>query len=162
MRLTKQTSDAIKILVICAQNEERLIKVANIAEAIGATKQVGLKLVNLLARLDYIRTVRGPHGGIRLKPEADQWTVGQVVRDLEAFSVAQSTPDGDDIDAGKHLEGFVDDAFAAFLAVLDQHTIAELAARGKPARIEGGSGATSRPAIASKGGSRRTGRSASP
>lgn len=127
MRLTKQTSDSIKILVLCAQNREDLLKTADLAERIGTTRQVGLKLVNLLARQGYVETVRGPSGGLRLADDVDTQTIGQIVRSLEALEVTQSDEAASSHGTHVRLEAFVDDAFAAFLSVLDKKTIGDLA-----------------------------------
>lgn len=125
MRLSKQTSDAVKILTVCAQADggSRPVKVAAISEATGITKQLGLKLVNMLARLGYVETIRGPRGGFRLARAAGEISVGSLVRDFEG---QRSTPD-----AGSEtgLTPVLDDAFEAFVKVLDGHTIADLAAR---------------------------------
>lgn len=123
MRLSKQTSDAIKILVILAHADGQLLKVADVAAEVPVPKPLGLKLVNLLARLEYVETVRGPRGGIRLATPACDMTIGRLVRDLEAMQAQHEN--GEDSDS---FERFVDNAFDAFLAVLDQHTIADMAA----------------------------------
>lgn len=135
MRLSKQTSDAVKILTVCARADGEPRKAADIAAEVGITKQVGLKLVNMLARLDYVTTVRGPKGGLRLARPAVSISVGQVVRDLEAQRVAQA-PDYDDSPGA--LSPFLDDAFDAFVSVLDAHTIADLAARPVASQAEPG------------------------
>ncbi len=125
MRLTKQTSDAVKILTLCARAEVDAapLKVAVIAEAAGITRQLGLKLVNALAHLGYVTTVRGPRGGIRLARPAAEIPVGSVVRDFEQRRTAG------DVNVGDDLHPMLDSAFEAFVAVLDLHTIADLAAR---------------------------------
>lgn len=133
MRLSKQTSDAVKILTACARTDASR-KAAEIADEIGITKQVGLKLVNMLARLGYVATVRGPRGGLRLAKPATAISVGQVVRDLEA---RRASPATDDEDAVGALSPFLDDAFDAFVSVLDAHSIADLAARPSASLVAG-------------------------
>lgn len=127
MRLTKQTSDSIKILVLCAQTETGLLKTADIADRIGTTRQVGLKLVNLLARQGYVETVRGPSGGIRLGAGVEERSIGEIVRSLEALELSQANATASSHRTHQQLESFVDDAFEAFLSVLDKKTIAEMA-----------------------------------
>lgn len=131
MRLSKQTSDAVKVLVLCARDTNRFVKVAEVAEQVQVTKPLGLKLVNLLARLGYLETVRGPNGGVRLARDPETLTLGEVVRDLEAFGMRdtgdQAHTDRTHGDPATGLQGYVDDAFRAFLAVLDQQTIGALA-----------------------------------
>lgn len=139
MRLSKQTSDAVKILVCCACTDDRLIKVAEIAERTGVTKALGLKLVNLLSRLEYLETVRGPKGGIRLSCVPAETRLGDIVRDLEIFEMtggdhrdasAADVMSGDTLPPA--LEGCVDDAFEAFVTVLNQNSLADLATSARP------------------------------
>jgi Rrf2 family nitric oxide-sensitive transcriptional repressor len=139
LRLSKQTSDAVKILVWCARNDGGLIKVAEIAERTHVTKALGLKLVNLLSRLGYLETVRGPRGGIRLACVPEATRLGDIVRDLETFEMAPSASgmhaaDGT-LNLPPALEGCVDDAFEAFVGVLNQNTLADLAATGPGASL---------------------------
>lgn len=129
VRLSKQTSDAVKILVYCTRTQDDLVKVAEIAERTGVTKALGLKLVNLLSRLKYLETVRGPKGGIRLSCDPETTRLGDVVRDFETFGMATNAApvDKDSVVLPPALEGCVDDAFEAFVAVLNQNTLADLA-----------------------------------
>ncbi|MEM1306150.1 MAG: Rrf2 family transcriptional regulator [Pseudomonadota bacterium] len=143
MRLTKQTSDSIKILVLCAQTETGLLKTADIADRIGTTRQVGLKLVNLLARQGYVETVRGPSGGIRLGAGVEEHSIGEIVRSLEALELSQADAGASSHRTHRQLESFVDDAFEAFLSVLDGKTIKEMAG-GRRAVATGGARTTAK------------------
>jgi Rrf2 family nitric oxide-sensitive transcriptional repressor len=123
MRLNKLTIYAVKVLVECARAGDQLVKVASIAERNGLTHQHGLKVAHLLMRNGFLVNQRGPHGGIRLARPAAEIKIGDVVRALESTSSSQDTP---------AMEELIDGAFAAFVEVLDQHTIADLA--GKSSR----------------------------
>lgn len=123
MRLSKQTSDAVKVLVCCYRSEAQLTKIAIIAEELGLTKQMALKLSNILAQAGFLDTVRGPNGGVRLSQSAHSSTLGEIVRKIE------TRPGGNTKNLrGSPLEAYLDEAFEAFLDVLDQHTLANLAA----------------------------------
>ena len=123
MRLSKQTSDAVKVLVCCHRSAAKLTKIAIIAEELGLTKQMALKLSNILAQAGFLDTVRGPNGGVRLSQSAHPSTLGQIVRKIE------TRPGGNTKNLqGSPLEAYLDEAFEAFLHVLDQHTLANLAA----------------------------------
>lgn len=129
MRLTKQTHYAIGILRLCAQAGDRLVKVADVARELDVTPQNTFKSVHILAKAGFLAPVRGRNGGLRLARPAEEIRVSEVVRAIE-FEVEPFDPN-EERSGGVPL---LDNAFAAFLAVLDQHTIADLAANAKPRR----------------------------
>lgn len=125
MNLSKQTSDAIQMLACCYRAGDELAKVAIIAEELELTKQMALKLANILSQADLVETYRGPSGGIRLTGAARDATLGQIVRKLERAPVQKSVKRQD------QLDGFIDDAFEAFLDVLDRNTLRDIAIKKK-------------------------------
>ncbi len=129
MRLTKQTSDAVQILTHCYKQGDKLVKVGDIALALGLTKQMALKLANILSQADFIETVRGPQGGIQLSEPTKAATLGSIVRKLET----QPTPNKGSSRAIPVFDSFVDEAFEAFLEVLDRHSLADMARKSKAA-----------------------------
>lgn len=130
MRLTKQTGHAIRILTDCAQAPDHLIKVAEISERLEITKQNVFKIVHILSRAGFVAAVRGPHGGVKLARPARDIRIGDVVRAIEVTDVEI---DGEAAagKSGGHPAGAIntvfDDAMSAFVSVLDQHTLADLA-----------------------------------
>lgn len=129
MRLTKQTGHAIRILIDCALAEDALVKVAALADRLGITHQNAFKIVHLLSRAGFIASVRGPNGGIRLARPAKDIRIGDIVSAMEETSVAVAGEE--DAPAGP-LSSLFGDALAAFVSVLDAHTLAELAAMHRP------------------------------
>ena len=133
MRLTKQTGHAIRILIDCAMAGDQLVKVADISERLGVTKQNVFKIVHILSHAGFLTAVRGPSGGVRLAKPAASIRVGDVVRAIEVTRVqVEGAP------AAKPAEGkagsinaMFDDALSAFISVLDQHSLAELAVLGR-------------------------------
>jgi Rrf2 family nitric oxide-sensitive transcriptional repressor len=126
MRLNKSTSHAVRILIDCAKAGDRLIKVADIAQRLDITQQNAFKIVHLLSKAGFLSSVRGRNGGVRLARPAAKIRVGDVVRAIE-FS-------GSDSKEGRghaSLSQIVDDALEAFISVLDQHTLAEMAEAGQ-------------------------------
>lgn len=128
MRLNKSTSHAVRILIDCAKAETRLIKVADIAERLDITQQNAFKIVHLLSKAGFLTSVRGRHGGVRLARPAVQIRVGDVVRSIETLG-QEEKPAG----TGGSLHRIVDDALDAFISVLDQHTLQEMAQGKRPA-----------------------------
>ena len=134
MRLTKSTSHAMRILIDCVRADDRLVKVAELSERLQITPQNTFKIVNLLARAGLIEAVRGRNGGVRLARPANEIRIGDVVRATEVTRVeiedcAAARRKG----SGRGVNQILDDALVAFIEVLDQHTIADMA-RGQAAR----------------------------
>lgn len=136
MRLTKQTGHAMRILIDCAMAGDDLVKIGPLADGLGITRQNAFKIVHLLARAGFVASVRGPSGGIRLSRPAAQIRVGDIVSAMEATSVEVA---GDDYPDGRvtPLSLLFGDALAAFISVLDAHTLADLAATHRPDRKAG-------------------------
>lgn len=132
MRLTKQTGHAIRILIDCAQAKDQLVKVADVSDRLGVTKQNVFKIVHILSHAGFLTAVRGPNGGVRLARPATQIRIGDVVRAIEVTRVQVEGGNSDqqpsESDPG-NINAMFDDALTAFITVLDQHTLAELAVK---------------------------------
>jgi Rrf2 family protein len=129
MRLNKSTSHAIRILIDCARADGRLIKVAELSGRLQITQQNVFKIVNLLARARLVEAVRGRNGGVRLARQAAAIRIGDVVRATEVTHVEiEEGAAGRKPKAG--VNQVLDDALGAFIDVLDQHTLADMAAGG--------------------------------
>jgi Rrf2 family nitric oxide-sensitive transcriptional repressor len=126
MRLNKSTSHAVRILIDCAKAGDRLIKVADIARRLDITQQNAFKIVHLLSRAGFLASVRGRNGGVRLARPAVKIRIGDVVRAIESTGF-----DGKEPGSHASLSQIVDDALEAFISVLDQHTLAEMAQAGQ-------------------------------
>lgn len=127
MRLNKSTSYSVRILIDCAKAGDRLIKVADIAKRLDITQQNAFKIVHLLSKAGFLTSVRGRHGGVRLARPPRAIKVGDVVRAIEFAG-----QDGKERAGGASLGQIVDDAFDAFISVLDQHTLEEMADATRP------------------------------
>jgi len=129
MRLTKQTSHAIRILIHCAHARGELVKVADIAEDLGLTQQNVFKIVHILTRAKFLQAVRGRYGGVRLAREPSAIRIGDVVR---ATEVTHVVIEGEPPAKGRRgktqpISRVLDDALEAFISVLDQHTLEDMA-----------------------------------
>lgn len=131
MRINKTTQNAIRILIHCARAEDRLLKVAEIAQALDITQQNSFKIVHLLAKAGFLKAMRGRYGGVRLARAAAEIRVGDVVQAIEGLSSEDSvTRDGSQAaaaGAGKPMTALFDTALHAFVAVLNQMTLADMA-----------------------------------
>ena len=134
MRLTKSTSHAIRILLDCARAGHGLMKVAELSERLEITPQNVFKIVNLLARAGLIEAMRGRNGGVRLARPADQVRISDVVRATEVTRIAiEEGGASGPRRRGHGVNRVLDDAFEAFIEVLDRYTIADMLKGQRPA-----------------------------
>ena len=125
MRISKTTHNALQILIATARSGETRVKGAAIAQELNLTEQNTSKIVHLLSRGGFIKATRGPHGGMILARDPEKIRIGDIVLAMERMAVedALHTKAGD-------FSGLFDVALEAFVAVLNQHTLADMA-RGK-------------------------------
>jgi Rrf2 family nitric oxide-sensitive transcriptional repressor len=129
MRLTLWTDYALRTLMYVGANEGRLATIAEIAATFAVSKAHLMKVVNKLARLGYVETVRGKGGGIRLARPPTEIGVGAVVRHTEEeLAVMGCLADSDfcRLDGCCVLKRAFREATLAFLATLDRYTLADL------------------------------------
>ena len=130
MRLTRQTNYAIRILMYCAANKDRLSRIPENAQAYSVSELFLFKILQPLVQHGLVETVRGRHGGVRLGRDADQITLFDVVRVTEeSFAMAECF----ESDAAEcplvdscGLNSALREALNAFFDVLSRHTIDDL------------------------------------
>lgn len=129
MRLTVFTDYTLRVLIYLALRPDKLVTIADIAEAYRISNNHLMKVVHQLALSGEVVTVRGQRGGLRLARPAAQINVGAVVRrseaDLEIMpcfgSQGECTIKPDCV-----LANAVGEALRAFLAALDGYTLEDL------------------------------------
>jgi Rrf2 family nitric oxide-sensitive transcriptional repressor len=105
-----------------------LCSIAEISRAYGISQNHLMKVVHDLGKAGYIASARGRFGGIRLGRPPEEISVGAVVRHTEdGFDLADC--DGCIIAPACGLTGALREALAAFMAVLDRYTLADLLTR---------------------------------
>ncbi|MCM2369685.1 RrF2 family transcriptional regulator [Aporhodopirellula aestuarii] len=78
MKLTTQTDYAMRTLMVLATRKER-VHVADVANLFGISVNHVAKVVNLLARAGFVRSVRGVGGGIELAQGTNEISIGEVI-----------------------------------------------------------------------------------
>lgn len=112
-------------------NAERHATIAEIAQAYHVSEAHLMKIVHRLGIAGDIETLRGKNGGIRLGRPAEAINLGVVVRRTEPDMDLVACFDGVEscaINEACVLRTVFHEALAAFLAVLDRHTLADLVA----------------------------------
>jgi Rrf2 family transcriptional regulator, nitric oxide-sensitive transcriptional repressor len=128
MRLTHYTDYALRTLIYLGFSEPRQATIAEISRSYGISENHLVKVVHHLGRLDLVKTSRGRGGGLRLALAPDQINVGQVVRSMEDdLALVECFANGNCVITPTcQLRGILGEALAAFLAVLDRYTLADL------------------------------------
>lgn len=130
MRITKRTNIAIRILMYCALNTDRLVTKSEVAERCNASENHLAQVINQLGQLGFLRTQRGRNGGFTLGRQATEIKIGDVFRNLEAsVPLAECFADTDNscplVNACR-LRLALADAAEAFFAHLDDITLESL------------------------------------
>jgi Rrf2 family iron-responsive transcriptional regulator len=130
MRLTRQTNYAMRILMYCAANHDRLSRIPEIAAAYSVSELFLFKILQPLVEARLVETVRGRNGGVRLGRAASEITLFDVVRVTEeSFAMAEcfenDAADCPLIDSCA-LNAALRKALGAFFEVLEGVTIEDL------------------------------------
>lgn len=129
MRLNDTTDVAMRIMIYAASNGTRRFTIDQIVAAYGLPRSTVMKVVNALTQGKFLMAQRGRSGGLHLAQDGAAIKVGDVVRHMETdFSlVACMRPSSDcAISQFCKLKSPLTEARAAFLAVLDEYSIADI------------------------------------
>ncbi|KAB7705394.1 Rrf2 family transcriptional regulator [Bacillus aerolatus] len=133
MRLTLYTDYSLRVLIyLASKHKGELSNIKEIAEAYQISKNHLMKVTHELGKLGIIETIRGRNGGIRLAVAPEEINIGEVVRKTEDdFHLVECfNPDTNRcvITSECGLRHVLFQALQAYLAVLDQYTLRDLAA----------------------------------
>ena len=131
MRLTFYSDYSLRLLMYCAVRPGELVTIQEVANAYRISKNHLMKVAFELGRKGYLETVRGRGGGLRLARPANKIGLGQIVREMEEdFTMVECfDPKANQcvITGPCRLKGALSRALKAYLAVLDEYTLADLA-----------------------------------
>lgn len=135
MRLTRYSDYSLRVLMYLGVHPEQLATIDEISKAYDISKAHLTKVVHELGRAGYLETVRGRGGGLRLAKRPDEIGVGEIVRhaegSLDLVECFDPATNACRLDSACTLKGVLGEALDAFLATLDQYTLADLVARRK-------------------------------
>ena len=130
MRLTMRTNLAMRTLMFCAVNTGRTVRKHEVAEQCNASENHLAQVINTLAQMGFITTVRGRNGGLKLGRPADRIRVGEVAREFERpVPFAECFDDGSNtcpLSGNCYLKAALEAALDAFYAALDRVSVADL------------------------------------
>lgn len=130
MRLTNYTDYSLRVLIYLAvkRNQDKTT-ITEITEAYQISRNHLTKVIHQLGQIGLIETTRGRGGGIVLAKEPNDIIIGEVVRETEEdFRLVECfSPDGKCVISPVcSLRHVLHEALAAYLAVLDKYTLADI------------------------------------
>jgi Rrf2 family transcriptional regulator, nitric oxide-sensitive transcriptional repressor len=131
MRLLASTDFALRILMLLGQQKsDAPVSVESLARDLGGLSRNHLhKIVQELAALGALRTVRGAGGGVMLAKPLDEIRLGALIQALERDQPLTECfgegPSACVFDCGCRLREHLSKASAAFYRRLDENTLAD-------------------------------------
>ncbi|MGZ9899955.1 Rrf2 family transcriptional regulator [Shewanella gaetbuli] len=129
MQLTRYTDYGIRILMYLAVQPEResLFRIAEVTEVFSLSANHVAKIIHQMGKLGYIQTIRGKSGGFKLAKKPSEINVGSLVRQLEhSLSPVNCDQPACRFTSACNLKGVLAKAVSAYLAVLDEYTLADI------------------------------------
>ena len=134
MTLSHRTDFALRTLMYLAravgEQRPRRVTSAEISRVFDIPLNHLVKIVNELARLRYVRTIRGPGGGVELARSPAEIRIGEVIDDFQGplnLHDCVSSPGTCAIESFCKLQGIFRQADALQREFLDRHTLADVA-----------------------------------
>lgn len=132
MRLTMLSDYALRVLMYAGAYPERLVTIDETLRAIPVSRGHIMKVVLLLGQAGFLRSQRGRAGGFTLALPPAQIRLSEVLRHtepdyqlVECLGPQSTCP----ITRSCGLPAIVQTALAAFLSVMDRHTLADVLVR---------------------------------
>lgn len=129
MRLTAFSDYALRVLMYAAAAGDRLITIEETAKAYNVSRAHLMKVVNILTRTGYLKSVRGRAGGFTLARPPGAINLGAVIRATEPdFALVECFATGNQciITRRCQLPEVLNEALNAFVRTLDRYTLADI------------------------------------
>jgi len=143
MRLLASTDFALRVLMTLGQDQPGdTTNVETLAQTLGGLSRNHLhKIVQQLAALGIVQTVRGAGGGVKLRKSAGDVRIGALVRALESDQAMVECFRADrgccTLEPGCRLRPMLRKARESFYESLDSYTLADCLPRRREVRREG-------------------------
>jgi Rrf2 family nitric oxide-sensitive transcriptional repressor len=130
MRLTLHTDYALRMLMLLAVEPERRHTIEEVARRYDISRNHLMKVAQTLSQAGFLESLRGRGGGLRLERAPASINLGALVRATEDSLALVECFDEDTnhclISPVCGLQGPLQQALRAFLAVLDRYSLADL------------------------------------
>lgn len=128
MQLTRFSDYALRLLMYVARADgSRQITIAEVGQQFEISHHHLVKVAARLSKLGWITATRGRHGGLELGPQAQQLTIGTILRELEGHKpVIDCDNPPCALNGNCRLRRALDEAEQAFYGALDTVTLADV------------------------------------
>lgn len=128
MQLTRFSDYALRLLMYVARADgSRPITIAEVGQQFEISHHHLVKVAARLSKLGWVTATRGRHGGLELGPQAQQLTIGTILRELEGHKpVIDCDNPPCALNGNCRLRRALDDAEQAFYGALDTVTLADV------------------------------------
>jgi Rrf2 family nitric oxide-sensitive transcriptional repressor len=130
MQLSLHADYALRVLIYLGTHEQKIARTQDISDAYGISKNHLVRVVQTLSEHGYVRIHAGRFGGVSLGQAPKEIRLGQVVRQtepnfrlVECFDTATNTCP---IIRACTLKRILSEALEAFVATLDEYTLADV------------------------------------
>ncbi len=132
MRLTRFSDIGLRVLIYLERAGERVhpVTVAEIGAQFDLPLNHLVKVVGQLAKLGWVKSMRGRNGGLRLAADPATLTIGQVLRKLEGDEDELIDCEGSNcaLKMDCQLRGMLRAGMRAFYEAMDRFTLADATA----------------------------------
>ncbi len=133
MRLTQFSDYSLRLLLYLAERPGEICTIGEIAEWYGVSKPHLVKVAHNLVRLDYVHSIQGKGGGLRLAKPPGQIRIADLVQitepDFHAVECFDKKNNTCRITRTCKLKHVLHDATKAFLTTLEGYTLESIASR---------------------------------
>lgn len=126
MQLNRKTDYAFRTLIFLALQQE-LTNIDSIANRFAIARDHLTKIISRLAKLNYIITIRGKGGGLKLNPNTLKLSLAEIAIQFESsFKMIDCEKPICPINGVCRLNGILEEASHTFLATLEKYTLSDL------------------------------------
>jgi len=127
MQITRYTDISLRVLMYLASKPGDIVSISHLSTIYMASNNHMVKVVHNLVKLDYVKSIRGRNGGVRLNGKANEITVSEVVRKTENHdNVINCATANCPLHPRCSLTGVLHKANEAFYTALEGTTLADL------------------------------------
>jgi len=128
MQLTRHTDYSLRVLMFLSlQKNNSLATIGDVARNFNIPKNNLSKVVQQLAKLGYVKTVRGKNGGICLAQSPDAMNLSTIIQSVENnIEVINCQKPACPLISQCALKGALNEAQHAFFGTLEKYSLADI------------------------------------